>query len=568
MIRETIKQLIIAVLCAQLIVSPVLYANADNRSLANRAGQSGCSAFLAEMAEKGIDAVELRREQTFPALVGPPEKEFVRAAPELNTGATGHENTEFAQEFHDQIVATEVASQNRFRKYKRNRAPQTKVQRKPRSSRTDPRPIVVVDENGNNYDYQSGTRFWREVPPGELKDRKLQVWVVTGKKGEQELFETVTDSQFEYQPPGETQETIVLRMTENSRYESASHASSGFNKKLKGLVAVTVLTAIIGTWLWMSPSPKGAGGGEAQIVLEATFSYGESETDDNDTDENSPTFFVENPNETSESPDKVAETHLMQKQATTAQTNGEQQSEQSSDRGEVAAAPTEGESGQQDKVATGSDAVDLDDESLPGETNFSQIQSLLSKRTVSGGAGSDLASNQGPSFFGISYDSANSMVFLTDTSESMNSNNKLGLLKAEFVRAIDKLPAKCEFGVLPFDSNCRPWNRDLVSASTTNKEAAKRFILGLRASGETNMLAALQVAFQMKPEVIFLLSDGTPTTGTSDSILKLIDQHSGRHLTIHTIVLPGQGSNEAYMRKIAEDNRGTIVVIGQDGKLK
>lgn len=218
------------------------------------------------------------------------------------------------------------------------------------------------------------------------------------------------------------------------------------------------------------------------------------------------------------------------------------------------------------------------------------------------------------SYYGIST-ASNRILFLLDASRSMadevdgvvkkkvdkkvryaherlardyKSNVKIEIAKEELIDTISKLDDKTLFNVVAYETNIHPWEKKLVPASTINRNRAIEFIRKQHArgvqserssrrrtssgSGRTNIYDALELAFKSAGigvydrhyrsgvDTIFLLSDGTPTTGkivNTNEILGEIRRMNGlRKVTIHTINI---GRNREFLRQLATQNGGNYV---------
>ena len=141
------------------------------------------------------------------------------------------------------------------------------------------------------------------------------------------------------------------------------------------------------------------------------------------------------------------------------------------------------------------------------------------------------------SFFGIK-DEGRSVVIMIDVSDSMfgrtgdydyETHTKLKEGKAqsfqkvrdEAIALVQKLSISTRFGIVRWSGGAYPWQPELVPATEENKAAAIDHInnhVDVRTAGPTGGRPggtrhdyALEEAFKLKPEVIFMLSDGNAT---------------------------------------------------------
>ncbi|MFQ3226533.1 MAG: hypothetical protein ACI8Z5_002805 [Lentimonas sp.] len=111
---------------------------------------------------------------------------------------------------------------------------------------------------------------------------------------------------------------------------------------------------------------------------------------------------------------------------------------------------------------------------------------------------------------------------LFDNSSTVwNKASDAGVTTDAFVRElsmlVDGLNANTLFGLVPFARQVGTFRDYMIAAGARNKQEAKRWIVGnVRSSRKATQLpftedgiqGALTVAFQMEPEVIFIVSDG------------------------------------------------------------
>ncbi|MBC2604311.1 VWA domain-containing protein [Puniceicoccus vermicola] len=127
------------------------------------------------------------------------------------------------------------------------------------------------------------------------------------------------------------------------------------------------------------------------------------------------------------------------------------------------------------------------------------------------------------SFLGIE-DSASRVLIVVDVSASVveamtEANMPVTEIKNETIRLIRELNANTLFGIIQHSRQYQTFQSSLIPATANNKEAAIRWmnqefrtsgtLRGLKYEGEDGVGAVLEAAFDMEPEVIFLLSDGS-----------------------------------------------------------
>jgi hypothetical protein len=224
-------------------------------------------------------------------------------------------------------------------------------------------------------------------------------------------------------------------------------------------------------------------------------------------------------------------------------------------------------------------------------------------------------------FFGIK-DEGRSVVIMIDVSDSMfgrtgdydyttrtklreGKDQSFQRVRDEAAALIGKLSINTRFGIVRWSGGAYPWRPELVPATEDNKKAAIDHInnevdvktAGPRGGrpGGTRHDYALEEAFKLKPEVIFMLSDGNATQagGPSDDrdnrnnrgggfgnlqpipekdILDVIDagqatlEIPARIHTIYYVTGQDKADEKALLRSISRKNNGTSKTVKADKK--
>ncbi|XP_075853774.1 inter-alpha-trypsin inhibitor heavy chain H2 [Microcebus murinus] len=161
------------------------------------------------------------------------------------------------------------------------------------------------------------------------------------------------------------------------------------------------------------------------------------------------------------------------------------------------------------------------------------------------------------------------ILFVIDVSGSM-----WGIKMKQTVEAmktiLDDLRAEDQFSVVDFNQNVRTWRNDLVSATKTQVEDAKRYIEKIQPSGGTNINEALLRAIFILNEasnlglldpnsvsLIILVSDGDPTVGEVklSKIQKNVKQSIQDNISLFSL---GMGFDVDYdfLKRLSNENRG------------
>jgi len=151
------------------------------------------------------------------------------------------------------------------------------------------------------------------------------------------------------------------------------------------------------------------------------------------------------------------------------------------------------------------------------------------------------------------------IVYVVDRSGSMTDS--LVYVKFELKRSIQELSEEKEFHIIFYSSGppVEMPTRRLVRATERNKQQAFEFIDTVIAQGETDPSGALERAFGVKPDLIYLLTDGE----FDRSIVDLVrGRNPGGKVTVHTIGFLYQ-IGETVLKQIADENNGNYKFVSE-----
>ncbi|MGJ8637976.1 MAG: hypothetical protein ACSHYA_01165 [Opitutaceae bacterium] len=159
----------------------------------------------------------------------------------------------------------------------------------------------------------------------------------------------------------------------------------------------------------------------------------------------------------------------------------------------------------------------------PIDRNPAALQSnaLLGQSGVLGALQGLKTESSSASLFGIEDQGQRILILFDNSSTVWNKASAAGVSTDAFVNElailIDGLNANTLFGMVPFAQQVGTFRDYMIAAGSRNKQAAKKWVRdNVRSSRKSTQLAfdvngvqgALAVAFQMEPEVIFIVSDG------------------------------------------------------------
>ena len=159
-------------------------------------------------------------------------------------------------------------------------------------------------------------------------------------------------------------------------------------------------------------------------------------------------------------------------------------------------------------------------------------------------------------------------VMVIDRSASMGDQG-LGAIRAaadELAKQLQTLDEKQRVQVIAYHAAATQLDANWLPATPQNKQKLLTFLRSLPAFGSTNHTAALTAALKLRPEVIFLITDGDDP-GMDPGQLRIVRELARGRTTIHAIHF-GRGSEGAasdhFMRKLAADNGGGYVYVNAD----
>lgn len=167
-------------------------------------------------------------------------------------------------------------------------------------------------------------------------------------------------------------------------------------------------------------------------------------------------------------------------------------------------------------------------------------------------------SGRGSGFFGAGGE-ARKIVYVVDRSGSMTDS--IDYVKFELKRSIGELGEDTAFHIIFYSSGppVEMPTRRLVAGTDRNRQLAFEFVDGIIPQGETDPSKALERAFAVRPELIYLLTDGE----FDKAIIGLVKRlNVGDKITVHTIgFLYRMG--EEVLKTIAEQNNGNYKFVSE-----
>ncbi len=207
----------------------------------------------------------------------------------------------------------------------------------------------------------------------------------------------------------------------------------------------------------------------------------------------------------------------------------------------------------------------------PAMTSASLLGDALGQSLAMGVSGaSGAAGALSTQFFGAE-GGGNHFVYLVDNSGSMDNISRDGfdVARNEVLRAVASLRSEQRFYVVFFGEqtlkmqldSTQPPSSQSVYATDENKAALRRWALGLTMQPGKWPEEALEFAFELRPDCIFLLTDGAMPNYVGNVIkeantMDTLFYGPKPRSIIHTIGFHNS-EGEAQLRSIAESNGGT-----------
>lgn len=152
---------------------------------------------------------------------------------------------------------------------------------------------------------------------------------------------------------------------------------------------------------------------------------------------------------------------------------------------------------------------------------------------------------------------AKDVIFLIDTSSSM-SGESIAQAKSGLKRCLGILNPEDRFTIVRFSSDFSSFSPELRAATDSKIDEALEYVLGMTASGGTEMQPALEYVLDMLPQesgrmpLVVFLTDGD--VGNEDSLINLLSKKLN-NTRLFTFGI-GSAPNEFLLHRMAESGRG------------
>jgi len=205
----------------------------------------------------------------------------------------------------------------------------------------------------------------------------------------------------------------------------------------------------------------------------------------------------------------------------------------------------------------------------------------------SGSAGAGGFGGSGMSFLGVQ-STGKRILLLFDVSTSvLNKASAAGIplekIQEETLHLIAKLPVTARFGIIQFTQNYKPFNRELLPATDPNRAAATEWVknewvttgtMGASSKVTSNpkgFIGVLELAAQMKPDVLYVISDGSfqwKATGNIDNIpwsdiKKILDGslQEGQKCVVNFIAFQPKDDDLKELKRLSSRTSGKTIEL-------
>lgn len=191
-------------------------------------------------------------------------------------------------------------------------------------------------------------------------------------------------------------------------------------------------------------------------------------------------------------------------------------------------------------------------------SQLARLTQELNSRELELGAGES-------SFFGIET-TGQSVVYIVDRSGSMGGQ-RWEDATGELLKSVRSLKSDQKFFVYLFSDACHPMpqlagRNKLVPASEENKKAFEKWLTSQQPDETTKPLSSVRRALNMRPDTIFLLTDGEFYDNTGPYLIRLAELQKKRtnegEQVINTIAFYCNFKLEMMLQEIASVHNGTF----------
>ena len=228
---------------------------------------------------------------------------------------------------------------------------------------------------------------------------------------------------------------------------------------------------------------------------------------------------------------------------------------------------------EQEALSESQDLTSILDDSAIAAALESNSQQQLYESIASAGVSEDVlprraADGTGANFFGVD-SNGTEFIFIVDCSGSMDDFGRWTHAKRELRRSINGLTTDQRFLIMLYNNGYIAMNNSLELVPSTSQERRKaiRWLNRNHPDSWTFCSEALRQALSLRPDAVFLLSDGK--FNDLDDVFIVLDEMNDdfrlrrlnrRQIPIHTVAL-GNHEGSFTMKQIADENNGVFKLV-------
>ncbi len=159
------------------------------------------------------------------------------------------------------------------------------------------------------------------------------------------------------------------------------------------------------------------------------------------------------------------------------------------------------------------------------------------------------------------------IVFVLDTSGSMNEAGKMEKARAALLFGVRSLRDGDRFNIINFASEERLMSSELIQADAAGRSKGEAFVKELRPVGGTNINGALVAAMQQfeqseRPRMLVFMTDGLPTVGETNTARIVENARAARVAGVRLFTFGvGYDVNTTLLDKLAAENGGVAEYV-------
>jgi Ca-activated chloride channel homolog len=157
---------------------------------------------------------------------------------------------------------------------------------------------------------------------------------------------------------------------------------------------------------------------------------------------------------------------------------------------------------------------------------------------------------------------AKDIVFVLDTSGSMNEEGKMEKARSALLFGVKSLRDTDRFNVISFAGEERLMESGMIQADAAGRARGEAFVNKLRATGGTNINDALRAGLRQfsdseRPKMLVFMTDGLPTVGETNIQRIIANANASRVRGVRLFTFGvGYDVNTALLDKLAAENAG------------